>query len=60
MAQIKNEMILELREMFPNVRIKRWIRQVADPKDTGLRMPLRLVSKKKKKKGKKGGKKKKK
>jgi len=49
----------ELKELRPELMIKRYANQVADPKDNGLRVPRRLI-KKKKKKGKKKGKKKKK
>jgi len=49
-----------LRQIKPDLLIKRYMFQNVDPKDNGLRVPRRVVDKKKKKKkGKKGGKKKK-
>lgn len=48
----------ELRQLKPNLFVKKFKDQVADPKDNGLRVPLVVVKKSKKKK-KKGGKKKK-
>jgi hypothetical protein len=49
----------ELRNNYPEVLIRRFKQQDFDKKDTGLRVPRRIIEKKKKKKGKKGGKKKK-
>jgi hypothetical protein len=48
-----------LRQTKPELLIRRFLYQVVDTKDNGLRVPRRIVDKKKKKKGKKGGKKKK-
>jgi hypothetical protein len=52
--------IEELKNIKPELLIRRYIYQTADPKDNGLRVPRRIIDKKKKKKKKKGGKKKKK
>ena len=50
----------ELRTNHPDVLIRRFKHSETDKRDTGLRVPRRLIEKKKKKgKGKKGGKKKK-
>jgi hypothetical protein len=50
----------QLRLIKPDLLIRRFLYQVVDVKDNGLRVPRRIVDKKKKKKkGKKGGKKKK-
>ena len=50
-----------LRQLRPDIMIRRFLYQNVDPKDNGLRVPRRVVDKKKKKKkGKKGGGKKKK
>ena len=49
----------ELRNNYPDILIRRFKQQDFDKKDTGLRVPRRIIEKKKKKKGKKGGKKKK-
>ena len=49
----------ELKELRPDLMIKRYAYQVADPKDNGLRVPRRLIAKKKKSKKKKSKKKKK-
>ena len=49
-----------LRQLKPELLIRRYLYQNIDPKDNELRVPRRLMGeKKKKKKGKKGGKKKK-
>jgi hypothetical protein len=49
-----------LRQIKPDLLIRRYLYQNIDPKDNELRVPRRLMGdKKKKKKGKKGGKKKK-
>ena len=48
----------EIRTMCPELMVKRYRDQVADPKDTGLRVPLPVKNDKKKKKKKKGKKKK--
>ena len=48
----------EIRTLKPDLMVKRYKEQVANPKDPGLRVPL-PVKKDKKKKKKKGGKKKK-
>lgn len=52
-------MLEQLKNVKPELLIRRFLYQVVDPKDNGLRVPRRVVDKKKKKK-KKGGKKKKK
>merc|ERR1712070_958650 len=49
----------EMRERFPNILMRRYKHQETDKKDTGLRVPRRIIEKKKKGKKKKGGKKKK-
>ena len=49
----------ELRNNYPDLLIRRFQHYETDKKDTGLRVPRRLIEKKKKKKKKKGGKKKK-
>lgn len=49
-----------LRQIKPELLIRRYLYQTVDPKDNGLRVPRRIVNKKKKKGKKKGGKKKKK
>ena len=49
----------ELRNNYPDLLIRRLQHYETDKKDTGLRVPRRLIEKKKKKKKKKGGKKKK-
>jgi hypothetical protein len=49
----------ELRERFPDLLIRRFKHQETDKKDTGMRVPRRIIEKKKKKGKKKGGKKKK-
>ena len=50
----------QLKQIKPELLIRRFLYQVVDVKDNGLRVPRRIVDKKKKKKkGKKGGKKKK-
>ena len=43
----------ELRNMKPDLLMRKYAINAADPKDTGLRVPLRVAEKKKKKKGKK-------
>jgi hypothetical protein len=48
-----------LKQVKPDLLIRRYLYQVVDPKDNCLRVPRRLANDKKKKK-KKGGKKKKK
>lgn len=49
-----------LKTAAPDVKIRQYKTNLVDPKDNGLRIPLRLIgAAKKKKKGKKGGKKKK-
>jgi hypothetical protein len=49
-----------MRERFPTLLMRRFKHQDTDKKDTGMRIPRRIVEKKKKgKKGKKGVKKKK-
>lgn len=50
----------EFKENNPKLNIRRFVNQIADVKDNGLRRPLLLKSTKPKKKKKKGGKKKKK
>jgi len=54
----KYQILDELRNLKPELLIRRYATQEVNPKDTGLRVPLRIVSKKKKKKKKKGKKKK--
>ena len=49
----------EVRNNYPDLLLRRFQNYETDKKDTGLRVPSRLIEKKKKKKGKKGGKKKK-
>lgn len=49
-----------LKGMAPEIKIRQYKHNLVDPKDNGLRIPLRLIgATKKKSKGKKGGKKKK-
>lgn len=57
---ITNKELENLKNVKPGLLIRRFMFQVADPKDNGLRVPRRVIDKKKKKKKKKkGGKKKK-
>ena len=57
---ITPQVLEQLRLIKPDLLIRRYLYQVVDVKDNGLRVPRRIVDKKKKKKkGKKGGKKKK-
>jgi len=55
---ITNPIFEQLRQIKPDLLMRRYNLQVVDQKDNGLRVPRRIVEKKKKKK-KKGGKKKK-
>ena len=57
---LTNPILDQLRQVRPDLLMKRFQHQVVDPKDNGLRVPWKIVDKKKKKKKKKGGKKKKK
>lgn len=59
-AAITPQILDNLKQLRPELMIRRFMFQNVDPKDNGLRVPRRIVDKKKKKKkGKKGGKKKK-
>jgi len=57
---LTNPVLEALRQLKPDLLMRRYKTQTADPKDNGLRVPRRIIDKKKKKKKKKGGKKKKK
>lgn len=59
LPNIKEEFLDEFRRLNPTLIIRRYMHQEFDPKDNGLRKPLRSLVAKKKKKGKKGKKKKK-